>query len=308
MLGPMRISSPDGAPKEGQSSNGIELVIEPGNKDVGGAPVKRMLPSRLRAMVGPFTFLDHIGPVMVPPGYATDVRPHPHIGLATLSYSISGEMMHRDSTGVVQHIVPGDVNWMTAGRGVVHSERTPPEVRARGQKAHGVQLWVALPKKDEEIEPSFQHHPAATLPVLERSGARLRVLAGTAYGARSPVEVFSPLFYVEARLQAGGSLEVTDEHKERAVLVSEGQVTVGGRVLLAGQMAVLTPGARVMMQAEAPALVLMLGGAPMDGPRYLDWNFVSSSQERIQQARRDWKEGRFPKIPGDDVEFIPLPE
>ncbi|MFW5876618.1 MAG: pirin family protein [Myxococcota bacterium] len=285
----------------------IATIIDARPRDLGGFRVGRLLPSRARRQVGPFTFFDHMGPAVLAPGGGLDVPPHPHIGLATVTYLFEGEILHRDSLGSHQPIRPGDINWMTAGRGIAHSERTPAELRTTGFRVDGLQLWVALPLADEETAPAFHHHPADTLPALEREGARLRVLAGTAYGETSPVRTFSPLFYVDAALPAGCALPLPHEHEERAAYVTHGSVTCGAERAQPGRMLVFTPGADAVLRAESDARVVLVGGAPMDGPRHIWWNFVSSSKERIEQAKRDWKERRFPEVPGD-AGFVPLPE
>jgi len=258
-------------------------------------------------MIGPFVYFDHMGPVALEAGCGVDVLPHPHIGLATVTYLYEGALLHRDSLGSEQVIRPGDVNWMTAGRGIVHSERTPPAERASGPRLHGLQLWVALPAADEEMEPSFRHHPAATLPETERGGVRLRLMAGSAYGAASPVEVRSPLFYVDAAMPAGSELPLPDEHAERAVYVVEGSLRSGGATAGPGQMLFFAEGADVTLKAGTATRAVLVGGAPLDGPRHIDWNFVGSSRERIEKAKADWREGRFPKVPGDETELVPLP-
>jgi redox-sensitive bicupin YhaK (pirin superfamily) len=259
-------------------------------------------------MVGPFTFFDQMGPAALASGQGIDVRPHPHIGLATVTYLFEGELLHRDSLGSNQPIRPGDINWMTSGRGIVHSERTAPEHRQKGSRLHGLQLWVALPLEHEEAEPSFHHHPGATLPERNQGGVRLRVLAGAAYGMTSPVEILSPLFYVDAVMSAGSELSLPTEHEERAVYVVEGALRCGAERAEVGRMLVFTKNAEVVLRTEQSTRIALFGGAPLERERYIDWNFVSSSKERIEQARRDWKEGRFPKVPGDEVEFIPLPQ
>jgi hypothetical protein len=288
----------------------IETIIDGRPRDIGGFSVRRVLPSASRRMVGPFIFFDHMGPATLPAGRGLDVRPHPHINLATVTYLFEGEILHRDSLGSHQAIRPGAINWMTAGRGIVHSERTGEEERARGPRVHGIQLWVALPVESEEVEPEFHHHPADTLPALERDGVCLRVLAGQAYGVTSPVRTFSPLFYVEAIMPAGSGLEVPSEHPERAVYVAEGSVQCGPEQAEEGRMLVLSSDVSVKLDARADARVMLIGGAPFDGERerHIWWNFVSSRKERIEQAKRDWKEGRFPKVPGDEEEFIALPD
>jgi redox-sensitive bicupin YhaK (pirin superfamily) len=290
------------------STPAIEIIIEARPRDLGGLIVGRVLPSVGRRLVGPFIFFDHMRPTEFAPGQAVDVRPHPHINLATVTYLFEGEIVHRDSLGSHQPIRPGAINWMTAGRGIVHSERTPAERRAAGSRMHGIQLWVALPKDDEEVEPDFRHHPAHTLPTLELEGVRLSVLVGSAYGARSPVRTFSSLFYVEAIVPAGSELSLPLEHEERAAYVVEGVVSCGDERAAAGRMLVFSRGGTPVLRGETAARVMLLGGAPLEGPRHIWWNFVSSSKERIEQAKRDWKEGRFPKVPGDEIEFIPLPD
>jgi redox-sensitive bicupin YhaK (pirin superfamily) len=286
----------------------VDVVVEARPRDVGGFAVRRALPSMQHRQVGPFVFFDHMGPVDLAPGAGMDVRPHPHIGLATVTYLFDGEILHRDSLGSEQVIRPGDVNWMTSGRGIVHSERTPVDARTRGGPMHGIQSWVALPLADEETEPRFHHHASKDIPVKEPPGAVLRVVAGTAYGLESPVRVFSPTLYVHARLDAGAELVVDDGHTERAVYAVEGEAEVGGVRCFPGHLVVLHPGARAIVRTRAAASVMLIGGAPLDAPRHVWWNFVSSSRERIERAKTEWRERRFPPVPGDDVEFIPLPE
>ncbi len=259
-------------------------------------------------MVGPFIFFDHMGPAKFAPGAGIDVRPHPHINLATITYLFTGEIMHRDSLGSAQIIRPGDVNWMTAGRGIVHSERTPEAARAAGTSLNGIQAWVALPREHEEVPPSFQHCPSSTLPVLEANGARLCLIAGAAFGKSSPVVTHSSLFYVDAELSPGARVELPIEYEERAAYLVEGQVTVNGHEYQAPCMVIFSKGERTELTAAQASRVMLLGGAAMDGPRHIWWNFVSSRKERIESAKRAWAEGQFPKVPGDEVEFIPLPE
>jgi hypothetical protein len=259
-------------------------------------------------MVGPFIFFDHFGPTVFPPGAeGINVRPHPHINLATVTYLFEGEIVHRDSLGSHQVIAPGAVNWMTAGRGIVHSERTDPKRRASGGALHGIQLWVALPRADEETEPAFHHHDAASLPRPLAPGVDLRLIVGSAWGLTSPVKVFSPLFYADAAMSAGSSVTLPDEAQERAAYVATGQLRVGARTFGPGQMVVFARGRRASVQADVETRALLLGGAPLDGDRHLFWNFVSSRPERLEEAKQAWKDGRFPKVPGDDQEFIPLP-
>lgn len=298
----------DPACSSSSSEQVVSTVIDARPRNLGGFEVRRLLPSAARRMVGPFTFFDQMGAVVFEPGQGLDVRPHPHIGLATVTYLFEGEILHRDSLGFHQPIRPGDINWMTAGRGIVHSERTPQEQRQNGSQLHGLQLWVALPKASEETAPSFHHHPGATLPERDEGGVRLRVLAGTAYDMTSPVEILSPLFYVDAVMSAGSELALPSGHEERAVYVVDGVLRCGAERVEVGRMLIFAKEAKVTLRAERATRVVLVGGAPLDGKRYIDWNFVSSSKERLEQARRDWKEGRFPKVPGDDVEFIPLPE
>lgn len=289
----------------------VELVIEGRARSLGGSfTVRRVLPAVERRMVGPFIFFDHMGPVELPPGEGLDVRPHPHVCLATVTYLFEGAIVHKDSLGSDLTIRPGAINWMTAGRGIVHSERSSPEDREKGQRLHGIQLWVALPHEDEEMEPAFSHTPSSAIPEAREPGAKLRVLLGRAYGTSSPVVVRSSMFYVEAEIQPGAELELPSEYAERAAYVVDGRVRVGEDVYEPGAMIVFREGAAASLRADdaGRAHVMLLGGAPMDGPRHVFWNFVASSKERIEQAKRDWQEGRFPKVPGDELEFIPLPE
>ncbi len=289
--------------------NGVlETIAVPRPRDIGGFAVRRALPSARRRMVGPFVFLDQIGPAEFAPGTGLDVRPHPHIGLATVTYLFEGEQVHRDSIGTVQVIRPGDVNWMTAGSGIAHSERTGPELRRTGSRLAGIQSWVALPQAHEEAAPAFAHHAGATLPLIEADGARVRLIAGTLYGASAPLQTFSETLYADVALDADASLEIPATYEERALYPVDGVIGLDGETYEAGQLLVLKPGAAPTLAAFAPARLMLLGGAPLDGPRHIWWNFVSSSQQRIEKAKADWKAGRFPKIPGDDTEFVPLPE
>jgi hypothetical protein len=285
----------------------VELVIAPRLRDIGDFAVRRILPYAKRRMVGPFIFLDEFGPEDLPAGQGIDVRPHPHIGLATVTYLFDGEIMHRDSLGVIQAIRPGAVNWMTAGRGIVHSERSGDEERAGDKKLHGMQSWIALPLDREETAPAFKHHAADALPVIEDDGLWMRLIAGSAYGETAPVEVFSDLFYLHAELEAGASLALPEEHAERAVYVVSGGVTLDGDGYGPATMMVVKPGASAVVTATAASRVMLLGGAPLEGKRHIWWNFVASSPERIEQAKADWQGGRFAMVPGDD-DFIPLPE
>jgi redox-sensitive bicupin YhaK (pirin superfamily) len=287
----------------------IELLIQGRAHDLGGGfAVRRVLPSVKRRMVGPFIFLDHFGPMDVPAGGGMEVRPHPHIGLATVTYLFEGGIFHRDSLGYAQAIRPGDVNWMTAGSGIAHSERTEPEMRATGFRMHGVQTWVALPKSHEETSPAFEHVEVARLPAWTEGNAGLRLIVGTYAGRTAPTTHFSPIFYVGTELAAGDKLTVSPEHAERAIYVADGSVTLGDRQLGIGDLAVLATGQPADFVAGPQGTkAMLLGGAPMDGPRHIWWNFVSSSKERIEKAKADWREGRFAKVPGDP-EFIPLPD
>jgi redox-sensitive bicupin YhaK (pirin superfamily) len=284
------------------------LVIKPHTKDLGGGfLVRRLLPSLARQAVGPFLFLDHFGPLVSKPSDDHDVRPHPHIGLATVTYLFDGAMLHRDSTGVMQRIEPGAINWMTAGRGVVHSERTPDDLRDVERTSHGLQLWAALPPEDEELEPSFWHSPAAALPLFERGGATLRVLIGHAFAAVSPVPTRSPTVYVDVSLVAGASLVLDVDAAERAVYGVAGDFTLGGRPFERHAVVMLDAGERPRLTAVSDARLVLLGGAPL-GHRFMWWNFVSSRKERIVQAADDWAARRFAPVPGDEIEFVPLPE
>ena len=286
------------------------LLLQGDEHDLGGFSVRRLLPHAERRSVGPFVFFDHMGPALFPPGRGIDVRPHPHIGLATVTWLFDGAIRHRDTLGSMQDIFPGAVNWMTAGRGIAHSERTPPETRAESAPLHGIQTWLALPLTDEEAEPGFHHFPAESLPCIEGEGVRLTVVAGSAHGLHAPVPVFSPTLYLAGDLQRGASFELDDEHVERALYVVEGEIEIGAESRPVGKytLAILPASGAVKLHARDNARVVVVGGAPLDSPRYLWWNFVSSSRRRIEQAKRDWVEGRFGLVPGDDKEFIPLPE
>src|SRR6185437_6973883 len=251
----------------------IEAIIAPGPRDLGGFTVARVLPAAKRRMVGPFVFLDQMGPAGFAPGSGIDVRPHPHIGLATVTYLFRGEILHRDSLGSVQPIRPGEINWMTAGRGITHSERTPPAIRADGGTLAGMQSWVALPKDDEETAPSFAHHGAAALPVVDGEGRRVRVLVGTIYGARSPVRTFSETLYADVTLTSGATLQVPAEPEERALYLVDGTVEIAGETVAPGRLLVLRPAAEIAVTARSAARLMLLGGAKLDGPRHLWWNF-----------------------------------
>jgi hypothetical protein len=289
------------------SCDALDLVIVPRARDIGGFEVRRALPHGKRQMVGPFIFFDQMGPVQFMAGRGMDVRPHPHIGLSTVTYLFDGRVMHRDSEGNALEIEPGQMNLMTAGRGIAHSERTPGSAREAGQAMFGIQSWIALPRGQEEIEPSFQHFDAATLPVIEDRGLWARVIAGSAFGKSSPVGTASEWFYIEVLLEAGSQAPLDPDHEERAVYVVEGEVEIAGDSLEAPRLLVFRPGDRIAVKAKRRARLMFLGGAAMEGSRYIWWNFVSSRKERIEDAKEDWKSGRFRPVPGE-TEFIPLPE
>jgi len=287
----------------------LELVLHARPRDLGSFVVRRLLPARERKLVGPFVFFDHMGPVTMAAGSGMDVRPHPHIGLATVTYLFEGEIVHRDSLGYHQVIRPADVNWMVAGRGIVHSERTDPERRKAEHRLHGIQAWVALPEGEQEREPSFVHHPASALPRLTRPGVDLHLIAGTGYGLVSPVAVASPTFYAALQLSAAAELALTDEHEERALYVVSGALRCAGKTLVEGDLAVVRPGSKLqLIAADSGARVMLLGGAKLSGERHIFWNFVSTSEARIEQAKTAWREQRFARVPGDELEFTPLPE
>jgi redox-sensitive bicupin YhaK (pirin superfamily) len=289
-------------------TSAIDLIISPRKRDIGSLEVRRALPYAKRRTVGPFIFFDHMGPAKFEPGQGIDVRPHPHIGLATVTFLFDGEIHHRDSLGFHQAIQPGDVNWMTAGRGIVHSERTGPEARASGQTLHGIQTWIALPIEHEETEPAFYHHPKDTLPTIQRDGANLSLIAGNVHGETSPVKVFSPMFYLGGSLEAEADFAITDEHEERSVYVVDGTVSVDGQTLEEGDMAVLLPGKSARVKTDSGARIMLAGGAPLDGKRLIWWNLVASEQSLIDRAKREWKNGDFATVRDDEDEFIPLPK
>ncbi len=285
----------------------VSVLLNPRPRDIGSFEVRRVLPDARRRTVGPFVFFDHMGPVVFPAGAGIDVRPHPHIGLATLTYLFDGAIMHRDSLGVEQLIEPGAVNWMVAGKGIVHSERTADTHRDIEMHMEGIQVWIGLPSADEDCAPSFTHHRADELPQFESNGVRYRLIAGEAFGEKAPVKVFSPMFYLHAEALAGAALELPDGDSERAIYVVDGAVTVDGTLCEPGQMAVLENGATPAVIAGDATRVMIIGGAPLDGKRHLWWNLVSSDPEKIEAAKKKWKSGGFESVPGDD-EFIPLPE
>jgi redox-sensitive bicupin YhaK (pirin superfamily) len=286
----------------------MTTIIAPRVHDIGGLQVRRAVPTLQARSVGPFVFIDHMGPAVFEPGQGIDVRPHPHIGLATVTFLWSGEIGHRDTLGSDQVIRPGDVNWMTAGRGIAHSERTPPPERGREHPLHGMQTWLALPRNFEETDPAFYHHGADSLPQQRRNGAWLRVIAGRAYGEESPVKVFADTLNVAIDLEADAEIDLDTGHVQRSLYVLEGQAQLDGVDIPERHLILPEDGARGRLRAKTPLKAMLMGGEPLDGPRHLWWNFVSSSKERIEQAKADWQEGRFGKIPGDDQEFIPLPE
>jgi redox-sensitive bicupin YhaK (pirin superfamily) len=282
-------------------------ILPPHVKDLGGFTVKRLLPAHPHKMVGPFIFFDHFGPANFAAGQGLDVRPHPHIGLATVTYLFDGAVFHRDSLGSMQAIHPGDVNWMTAGQGIAHSERTPEDLRKSGSSLHGIQTWVALPKEHERAPAAFEHHPAATLPAITMPGVALRVIAGSAFGKTSPAGTLSDMFYVVAEMERGSRLAIPAEYEERAVYAVEGEITIEGEALENRHMGVLPGGREITIEATARARVMLLGGKPMDGDRFIWWNFVASSREAINEAKQRWLQQGFGSIPGE-TEWIPLPD
>jgi len=291
------------------SCDALELIIVPRVRDLGdGFSVRRALPHGKRQMVGPFIFFDQMGPVQLMAGKGMDVRPHPHIGLATVTYLFDGRVMHRDSEGNALEITPRSMNLMTAGRGIAHSERSPASARTGSEGMFGIQSWIALPQSHEEMAPLFEHFDAESLPTVKDKGVRARVIAGAAFGQKSPVGMVSEWFYAEVLVDAGSSAPLDPDHEERAVYVAEGEVDIAGDKFPAPQLLVFRPGDRITVTATRPARLMFLGGAALEGPRYIWWNFVSSRQERIEQAKEEWKTGRFAPIPGDATEFIPLPE
>lgn len=292
---------------DAHQTDAIARVIVPRTADLGEFTVRRALPSAQSRMVGPFIFFDHMGPAEFVAGHGVDVRPHPHIGLATVTYLFDGEIMHRDSLGTVAPIRPGEVNWMTAGRGIAHSERTAPERRQGGERVHGLQCWVALPADREEGDPGFVHHAASDFPVVADKDKRVRVVAGAMYGQRSPLVAASDTLFIDVSLSAGAQLPVDPAYEERAIYIVDGEIDISGDRFTAGRLLVLRPGDALTVTAAQDSHVVLVGGATMDGPRHIWWNFVSSRRERIEAAKADWKAGRFSLVPGE-TEFIPLPE
>ena len=299
-------------PETGAAAS-IETVIIPRARDLGGFEVRRALPAPRRQMVGPFIFFDQVGPAEFVTGQGIDVRPHPHIGLGTVTYLYRGEFEHFDSLGTHQMIYPGEVNWMVAGNGVTHSERTSAQTRAGRSELFGIQTWVALPEADEDRPASFEHHGADALPLLEGEGKEVRLIMGRGWGERAPVSTFTDMIYADAVLDPGAVLPLPDDHEDRGVYVISGQVNVAGEDFEAGRMMVFRPGDAIALRAGATgARVLVLGGETLNGPRYIWWNFVASSKEKIEAAKEawaagDWEAGRFRLPPGDDAEFVPLP-
>ena len=291
---------------DSHSCNALELVVVPRTRDIGAFKVRRALPFGKRQMVGPFIFFDQFGPMQFITGQGMDVGAHPHIGLSTVSYLFSGAITHRDSLGVEQVIEPGAVNWMTAGRGIAHSERTPPLERSSPHALFGIQSWIALPVAQEEIAPSFQHFDAAILPTVEEPGWRARVIAGSAFGRTSPVKTTSEWFYTELVLDQGATAPLDPDYEDRAIYVVDGEVDISGDTFEGPRLLIFRPGDRITIRAIRPTRVMLLGGATMEGPRHIWWNFVSSSRERIEQAKEDWRLGRFAEVPGE-VDRIPLP-
>lgn len=283
----------------------IQCVISPHSQDLGGWQARRLLPSALQTMVGPFIFFDHLGPAEFQPHQGMDVRPHPHINLATVTYLFEGVILHRDSLGTVQEIHPGAVNWMTAGRGIVHSERTPAQIRQQAARLHGIQTWVALPTEQEETEPAFYHYPATEIPGWQETGASVRVIAGSASGYDSPVPTFSPMLYLDVQLEPAAHFTLAADYSERAVYGVSTGIQIEGQDLPQHHLAILTPGHPVQITASTAGRCLIIGGEPV-GERWKWWNFVSSRPDRIEQAKRDWREQRFDPVP-EEVEFIPLP-
>jgi redox-sensitive bicupin YhaK (pirin superfamily) len=293
--------------KTAPACRALEAIVVPRPRDLGGFAVRRALPSAERRNIGPFVFFDQMGPAELAPGSGIDVRPHPHIGLATVTYLFQGTIVHRDSLGSVQAIEPGAVNWMTAGRGIVHSERSDNELRERRQKLYGLQIWVALPRRYEETDPDFTHYAADLLPQIDGEGKTVRVIAGSLFGKASPVKTFSKLFYGDTVCRPGASLLLNNEYEERGIYLLEGDVDIHGQRFEPGRLLVFSSGDEITIKAVSAARFVLFGGEPLDSPRHLWWNFVSSSRARIEQAKSDWKNGRFARVPGDS-EFIPLPE
>ncbi|OHV61627.1 hypothetical protein LCM4577_13105 [Mesorhizobium sp. LCM 4577] len=298
----------DPEPGDAFACDQIELMVVPNAKDIGGFEVRRALPTAKRRLVGPFIFFDRMGPAILRAGHALDVRPHPHIGLSTVTYLFDGKIRHRDSLGTEMVIAPGDVNLMTAGRGIVHSERTPEELRGAPMSVSGLQTWLALPDGKEEIAPVFANTSVARLPEIDAEGVSGRVVIGEFSGWRSPVATASDTLYADLRLAAGASVQIPADAEERAIYTLEGEVSIAGDVFPAERLLVFKPGEEIVVASERGAHFMLFGGASLGSQRYIWWNFVSSSKERIEQAKQEWKTGRFDIVPGDEEEFIPLPE
>jgi redox-sensitive bicupin YhaK (pirin superfamily) len=298
----------DPIPGDSYSCAAIEHVIVPRARDLGGFEVRRALPAVERQMVGPFIFFDQMGPAEFLLTGGIDVRPHPHIGLSTVTYLFEGEIYHRDSLGTAAPIRPGALNLMTAGRGIVHSERETSDAKATRRRLFGIQAWAALPKSHEEMAPAFVHHDACDLPRIEGEGKRVRVILGQMYGETSPAEFPHPTFYAEAVLAPGAVLPLDADYDERAIYIASGEIDIAGQTFGAGRLLTFKPGDRISVLALSNARLMLLGGEPMDGPRHIWWNFVSSSKDRIRAARSDWTEAKFGTVPGDDQEWIPLPD
>jgi redox-sensitive bicupin YhaK (pirin superfamily) len=299
---------PDPIPGDRRSAEAIEMLIVPRAVDLGEMEVRRALPSVKRQMVGPFIFFDQMGPAEFLTDQGIDVRPHPHINLATVTYLFEGQILHRDSLGTEKSIEPGAVNWMRAGRGIVHSERTSPERKRKGQRLFGIQTWMALPIEQEESDPAFVHHGSGELPTVEADGVKARLIAGGAFGARSPLQTPSETLYADVHLRASCRIPIDASYEERALYTIAGEIDIAGQAFGPGQLLVLRPGDPIVVQGRSSAQFMLFGGAPMEGPRYIWWNFVSSRSERIEQAKEEWAQGRFDTVPGDVEEFIPLPD
>lgn len=282
-------------------------LLKPHTKDLGGFEVRRLLPAHPQKTVGPFIFFDHMGPAKLAAGTGVDVRPHPHIGLATVTYLFDGGLMHRDSLGTVQLIEPGAVNWMTAGHGIVHSERSPDEDRPGGPRLHGIQTWIALPQSHERTEPNFSHHPKKSIPLITLPGVYMHLIAGTAFGRTAPTPTYSPMFYLAAEMESGAALELPNEHEQRGVYVVSGDVEVAGEPVPLRHLAVVPANTPVRVCARSASRVMLIGGAATDGDRHIWWNFVASSRELMDAAAERWRAGGFPHVPGE-TEFIPLPD
>ena len=290
------------------SCDGLETVVVPRSVDLGDFAVRRALPHTTRRTVGPFVFFDHFGPAEFRANAGLDVRPHPHIGLSTLTYLYDGEIVHRDTLGKNVAIRPGEVNWMTAGRGIVHSERTAPLHRVEGEPLHGLQFWVGMMAKDEEIDPGFAHLGGGDLPMVASEGKTARIIAGRAFGAQSPLATTSETLFADVALEPGATMPLDTDYEERAIYVSSGEIDIAGDSFASGRLLIFRPGDRITVRANEASRIAVIGGAPLDGRRYVWWNFVSSRKERIEQAKEEWKQGRFGTVPGDEIEFIPLPE